>query len=116
MKDVEELREIGVAREDIYVCHMTTTVLKDLQTTRMPIRLEPKRQASKCRRQYLQQKGDELRNKFMRSAFKQEAEQFEKQLDEGKSSSSLRIMKSEILGIICNCRHGRQFFNKIKFE
>ncbi|MEC0793319.1 YflT domain-containing protein [Bacillus licheniformis] len=86
MKDVEELREIGVAREDIYVLSHDDDRTERLADNADANTIGAEETGIKnAVGNIFNKKGDELRNKIHEIGFsKQEAEQFEKQLDEGK--------------------------------
>ncbi|MFN2747791.1 MULTISPECIES: general stress protein [Bacillus] len=86
MKDVGELKRIGVAREDIYVLSHDDDRTERLAGNTEINTIGPEETGIKnAVGNLFQKKGDELRNKMHEIGFsKQEAEQFEKRLDEGK--------------------------------
>ncbi|WP_307893615.1 general stress protein [Bacillus swezeyi] len=86
LKDVEELKSIGVAREDLYVLSHD-----DDRTERIADNAEANTIGAEetglkhAVGNIFHKKGDELRNKIHEIGFsKQEADQFEERLDEGK--------------------------------
>ncbi|ATH94689.1 general stress protein [Bacillus glycinifermentans] len=86
MKDINELKEIGVAREDIYVLsHDDDRTERIAENTDANTIGAEETGIKNAVGNFFNKKGDELRNKIHEIGFsKQEAEQFEKHLDEGK--------------------------------
>ncbi|MCY8851692.1 general stress protein [Bacillus inaquosorum] len=86
MKDVEELQQMGVAKEDVYVLTHDDDRTERLADNTNANTIGAKETGFKnAVGNVFNKKGDELRNKIHEIGFSEdEAAQFEKRLDEGK--------------------------------
>ncbi|MEI1420493.1 general stress protein [Bacillus cabrialesii] len=86
MKDVEELQQMGVAKEDVYVLAHDDDRTERLADNTNANTIGAKETGFKhAVGNMFNKKGDELRNKIHEIGFSEdEAAQFEKRLDEGK--------------------------------
>ncbi|MCC9090607.1 general stress protein [Bacillus pumilus] len=85
-RDVEQLKELGVAREDIYVLSHDDDRTERIASHADANTIGPREVGLKhAVGNIFSKKGDELRNKIQEIGFtKEEAETFEEHLDEGK--------------------------------
>ncbi|MEC2310449.1 YflT domain-containing protein [Bacillus atrophaeus] len=86
LKDVEELKQLGVAKEDVYVLSHGDDRTERLADNTDANTIGAKETGLKhAVGNVFNKKGDELRNKIHEIGFsEQEASQFEERLDEGK--------------------------------